>query len=298
MKVILIFVDGLGIGDPNSKTNPCIQKDLNHLCIFRTGEGSVHVPGNGGQVIGLDASMGVPGLPQSATGQTALLSGLNAAGILGRHLQGFPNKVLCELLKDKALPLQILNLGRRPVFINAYRPEFFTLPESIKWRLSVTTVANLAAGLPFRTYEDLKDQKALFHDFTNIPLIRKGVDVPEYTPEQAGEILVRISMDYDFTLYEYFLTDKVGHSQELSLARTEIRKLDRFLSSILNNADLEHSTIILTSDHGNIEDLSVKTHSLNPAMTIVWGAHSGECLSLKTLQELAPFIISCLKEYP
>jgi hypothetical protein len=38
----------------------------------------------------LDASLCVPGLPQSATGQAALLTGLNAPELMGRHIEGFP----------------------------------------------------------------------------------------------------------------------------------------------------------------------------------------------------------------
>ena len=45
----------------------------------------------GGLVKPVDPKLGVKGIPQSATGQTSLLTGVNAQGVLGYHKSGYPN---------------------------------------------------------------------------------------------------------------------------------------------------------------------------------------------------------------
>ena len=45
-------------------------------------------------LLGLDARLGVPGLPQSATGQTTILTGHNGPAIIGEHYGPYPNQPL------------------------------------------------------------------------------------------------------------------------------------------------------------------------------------------------------------
>ncbi len=81
-----------------------------------------------------------------------------------------------------------------------------------------------------------------------------------------------LTEEHRFTLYEYFITDKIGHAQDFEKAREYLPPLAEFFRETLRLTDLETTTVILTSDHGNIEDLSVRTnHTLNDVPTIVWG---------------------------
>ena len=84
-RIVLLFIDGLGIGDNDPDKNPCANTKLyyfrNTLDQNYPRELNPH-----GIAFGLDANLGVPGLPQSATGQTALFTGVNAPELLGRHL--------------------------------------------------------------------------------------------------------------------------------------------------------------------------------------------------------------------
>ena len=59
--------------------------------------------------------------------------------------------------------------------------------------------------------------------------------------------------------------------------------LERFLKSVLNSIDLKNSLVILTSDHGNIEDLSVRSHTRNPAMTLLFGKGAESASHLKKI---------------
>jgi bisphosphoglycerate-independent phosphoglycerate mutase (AlkP superfamily) len=61
--------------------------------------------------------------------------------------------------------------------------------------------------------------------------------------------------------------------------------------------DLEKTTVILTSDHGNIEDLSVRNHTLNDVPTVVWGAEKEFAAQrIKDLSDITPTITKILTE--
>jgi predicted AlkP superfamily pyrophosphatase or phosphodiesterase len=145
-----------------------------------------------------------------------------------------------------------------------------------KLPLSVTTWVNHAAGLPFFSLEDLANRKAVYQEFTNHALRRRGFEVPLWTPAEAGRVLAERMLDFDLLLYEYFRTDAAGHSQDMERAEREIRRLEEFIEAFLEKTDLDRTLVVLSSDHGNIEDLSVRTHTLNPALTILWGSGSEE----------------------
>ncbi|MCH8125104.1 alkaline phosphatase family protein [candidate division KSB1 bacterium] len=290
MKVVFLFVDGLGIGRQDKETNPCCFDETGIFQIFQNSRPNF-LPFDGIS-LELDATMGISGLPQSATGQTALLTGINSAQLLGRHLSGFPNKTLREALLKQSLLLKLKKKRKKPAFLNAFRPLFFELEENEILRLSATTIANHAANLPFFTLEDIIQKRAIYQDFTNYDLIEKGFEMPVYTPEEAAEIVAEATNRYDFILYEYFKSDKAGHNQDMPLAIAEIQKLGRFVFDFLNRIDLTETIVILTSDHGNIEDLSTKSHTRNPAMTITWGANKNQIAGkLKSITDLTPAIV-------
>lgn len=270
-RVVLIFVDGLGVGQDDAARNPMAL--VRGPCLSRFAhENGAQLPFDG-IYKPLDACLDLEGLPQSATGQTALLTGVNAAKMLDLHLFGFPNRKLQEVIMEKSLLKRARDAGLRPAFINAFRPRFFELGDEVwtRLRMSVTTWVNHAAGLPFFTLDDVAAGQSIYQDFTNGELVDQGFNVPRFTPEKAGEILAERSRDFDLLLYEYFRTDAAGHSQDMEKAAEEIRRLERFLESFLSNADLENTLVVLSSDHGNIEDLSVRGHTRNPALTLLWG---------------------------
>jgi hypothetical protein len=267
MSVLLIFVDGLGIGT-RGPHNPLhlLGEEAAPLAVFEDEE--PRLP-SGGVLARTDARLGVEGRPQSASGQTTILTGVNAPALLGKHKQGFPNERLREVLREHSLFLRLKNAGVGPLaFANAYAPRFFaTRP---RW-VSATTVAVEAAGLPFKTIEDLRAGRAVYHDFTNRFIAALGEDIPLRTPEDAALMLARVSREHSFTLYEHFIADAAGHEQDVEFALRVLRELARFVRSVLANLNLEYTTVILTSDHGNVEDLSTRNHTLNLVPTLAWG---------------------------
>lgn len=286
---LLFFIDGLGFGRRDERANPLASiENIEPLDNF-TGENGAII--YDGILRPTDARLGVEGRPQSASGQTTILTGVNAPAFLGHHKQGFPNQILRDVIKENSIFLQLKNLKIEPnVFANAYTPQFFQ--SAPRWK-SATTCACEAADLPFRRLPDLLGRAAVFHDFTNAGLIERGFDVPLFSPEEAGEILANLTREHRFTLYEHFITDKIGHAQDFERAAKHLPQLAAFIRETLERIDFETTTVILTSDHGNIEDLSVRTHTLNDVPTIIWGRRKAEIAErIKSLADIAPAILS------
>ncbi len=264
MSVIVIFVDGVGIGQQDVSYNPCLHSNYQ---IFSP---TINLPFNGIQ-FSLDACLGVNGLPQSATGQSSIYTGKNAAKLIGKHLFGFPNQKLKELLIKQSVFEKLNSLSYRCKFINAFRPVFFTSPEIFNnVRLSVTSEMNRAARLPFCSIKDIKNKNALYHDFTNKELIEKGFQLPIFDSNTASKVLIDQSKKYDLILYEYFLTDKAGHSKNMKYAISEINKIESLIYMVIEKSEGTNTSIIVCSDHGNIEDLRSRSHTYNPAYFAVW----------------------------
>jgi 2,3-bisphosphoglycerate-independent phosphoglycerate mutase len=202
-----------------------------------------------------------------------------------------------EIISSHSVFRQLREAGVGPVtFANAYTDGFFT--ERPRW-ISATTAAVEAAGMPFRTIADVKSGAAVFMDYTNRLLIERGVDVSERSEEEAADVLARITSENRFTLYEYFITDKVGHAQDMPMARTILTSLARFIRELLMRLDLTRTTVILTSDHGNIEDLSSRNHTLHAVPTIIWGAERELIAArIQTLADITPAIVALLTRKP
>lgn len=199
--VILFFVDGLGIGERNEYNPLSLTEGLEPLNNFIGGENGIF---RGGILIPTDTRLGVEGRPQSASGQTAIYTGLNAPKLNGGHKHGFPNEKLRQLINEHSLFLQLKRMGiQDTVFANAYVSK---LPGKRRRYKSATTCSVEAADMQFRTLPDLLGRRAIFHDFTNRLLIEYGVDIPEFSAIDAAEILAGLAFEHRFTLYEHFIT--------------------------------------------------------------------------------------------
>jgi 2,3-bisphosphoglycerate-independent phosphoglycerate mutase len=288
--VLLFFIDGLGIGARNSNNPLDGLANAEPLAIFRGEEPPRYLDGI---VIPTDACLGIEGRPQSASGQTTILTGINAPAQLGYHKQGFPNAAMREIISDHSVFLQLTRQGIAPLtFANAYTKWFFD--ERPRW-VSATTAAVEAASVRFRTIADLRAGRAVYQDFTNGVLIQRGEEVKPRSVEEAAAILADLSAEHRFTLYEYFITDKIGHAQDMKAARLVLSQLAQLIRELLGQIDLHKTSVILTSDHGNIEDLSSRNHTLNAVPTIAWGANRDQITKrIRNLADITPAIVDML----
>ena len=299
LKLIFFFVDGIGIGLNDSFYNPCVHSEKHFLDHFQNHSRNYPIPFNG-LCKGLDASLGIQGLPQSATAQTSIFAGINAAELLGHHLSGFPNKILRKILLEHSLLKNLNSMGFAVDFLNTFTPNFLELETEKRIahrKASCTTISALAAGIPFHNQQDLSERHSLCHDLTNEAYIERGFEAPLFSVEESAEILARSLSFSDFVLFEFFQTDLVGHAQDMTWAKSIISKVERFLEKLLSNLDLSSCTLLLVSDHGNFEDLSTHSHTLNPALFMVWGRHAQTLFDhTESIRDLYPCIMRIAAE--
>ncbi len=285
MRMIFLFIDGFGIGEEDDAKNPLksgkasnIQYILENYKVFPT-----------------DACLGVPGLPQSATGQTTIFTGVNAPMVLGRHLSGQPTISLKKVITRSNLFFELIKRGYKVTNSNVYREEYLVKmhdPKERRYRPSVTSVMTHACGIPFRTTEDYKKGNGIYHDITGEILASSGYDVEVITPEEAALRLYKISRQYDFTLFEHFMTDLIGHKADINEAYKTVEKLDLFLGSLIKLINTDEDVLIIASDHGNIEDVTLKTHTFNKVPTVVVGNLPEKAdASVWSLTDIMPLVL-------
>lgn len=333
------FLDGVGLSAPDHPANPLLAQPLPGFTRVLAGP-PVHAAGlriaDGAALAALDARLGVPGLPQSATGQTTLLTGVNAAQTLGRHLTAYPTPTLIRLLRQDNLLMRLAAQGRRVAYLNYFSDRFVWLFAEHKRRLgwrhtaaqravfaaaaarldgnpppvqarrrfrpAACVVAADAAGLPLRDRAAKQAGLAVDHDIVGGFIDADGRpngwppaedDVLAARVAEAVERAVRVWRAHDLTFYETFLTDALGHAQAPERARAWLRVLDRFLQGLLAALDPERDQLIVISDHGNFEDLSVRTHTLHPVPFAAYGVDAPVLVAGATsLCDVAPRLLA------
>jgi len=296
MPVIFLFIDGVGLGE-NSQKNPFVQS---HYRGFSAMAGDQSFDSNATEITErehlfkpIDACLGVDGLPQSGTGQTALFTGKNAPQKMGKHFGPFPHSGIKPLLKEESLFIKAQERDKKCIFMNAY-PDIFFQKARKRNRWSCTTLMTKSADISLYTTEDVKQKKALTAELTQKAWREQlNVNVPEITPEQAAERLLEQSEYYDLLLHEYYLTDKAGHSQEIEKAKQYLHTYDRFIWKLIQEKPAD-TTIVLTSDHGNVEDLSLKTHTFNHVPLFAYGRGAEKLSSASSIMDVTPGILKVL----
>ncbi len=283
-KVIMIMVDGFGV--PEKGWSNSIYSDLcDSRFVKLLADFSIPV----------SAKLDVDGIPQSATGQTALFTGFNAAKIMGMHMQGFPGPKLRELICSRNLFSNLMEKGKTVAFANAYVQ--YTLEELAIMRLKSVTTTMVESSIGWvRNMEDLISGKAVYHDLTR-KTIKNSMLVQEISPKQAAIDLLNISKDNDFTLFEYFLTDRAGHKMDVDALKEILGNLSTFVCELVDSA-AENTMIILTGDHGNCEDISTRKHTTNPVPLFVYG-HPLPCnRKITSIEDIYYFILDDIFKSP
>jgi 2,3-bisphosphoglycerate-independent phosphoglycerate mutase len=297
LKLILLFIDGVGLG-ADAAENPFYALNTPGLDSILEGQRftatTAGYSGAQATLLGLDATLGVPGLPQSATGQATIFTGVNAAAYLGNHLNGLPNFKLRGLLALRGLFRRFQQIGYRVCFANAYRPQFFELlAQGLPGEhYSCSTLVTYYGGLDFFSLMDLQNGSAVYMDLTNSLLVKQGYDLAQITPEEGARRLAALSDGYDFCLFEYFLSDLAGHQGESGQVRYVIDTLDRFIGTLARQVDPVHKFLMVCSDHGNLEDSSVNDHTRNQVPLLMIGAPELRRLIGTTTENLTRLLVA------
>jgi len=301
MTVLFMFLDGVGLGEDDILSNPFARAEMPNLQALLGGAkliaASAPYHGPRASLLALDASLGVPGLPQSATGQAALLTGRNVPAEIGYHYGPKPDRATAAHLQDGGIFGTLNRAGKQAALVNAYPPGYFQGIESGRRLFSSIPLAVTNAGLSLFRTEDLLSGRAVSADFTaqgwrdrmNMP------EIPVMTLIESGAHLAMVSKRFDFAFFEYWLTDYAGHGQDMQAALDLLTQFDAVLGGFLEAWD-EDNLLLITSDHGNLEDLSTRRHTANPVPLMLIGNNKlrNHFTGVSDLSGVAPAILNVL----
>jgi hypothetical protein len=311
--LLIFFMDGVGLGEADPETNPFMSANLPGLAALLGEKWYLRPAGSGedsnsegalvdssqreGRIVSgraslapTDATMQVPGRPQSATGQATILTGRNVPRLVGEHYGPKPNKAVANVVKQGNLFQEVVSAGLTAALITPYPQGYFDAIKSGRRLLSSVPLAATSAGLPLMTTDDLRTGRAVspgftgqgWHDYLGY------TDIPILTLDEAGRQIATIARDYDFSFFEHWPSDRSGHRGSLEQAVQHLEMIDKALSGLLDAWDDVNDLLIITSDHGNIEEKHHRQHSRNPVPTILIGRdHAQHAEEIENLADVA-----------
>jgi 2,3-bisphosphoglycerate-independent phosphoglycerate mutase len=297
-RVLFIFLDGIGLGSDNPETNPLARVEMPYLQSMLGGgkllASTAPFESELVSLLALDAELGVDGLPQSATGQAVLMTGINIPAELGYHYGPKPNPQVAGYLKNGNTLFSWLRAkGKKAALLNAYPPRYFSGIESGKRLYSSIPLAVTSAGYSLFTQEDFFEGKALSADFTGHGWrsMLEITEAPLRSAGEAGEKLAGLAQAYDFSMFEYWASDYAGHKQNMQWAIEQMEVFDGVLEGLVKAWDMDEDLILITSDHGNMEDLSTRRHTDAKVPGLIIGEkHKTFAEGLRDLAGIAPRI--------
>ncbi len=315
MRILFLFFDGIGLGDEDPERNPFAAAQAPTLSQLAGGQrwvrGSERRDSGRALFAPTDACMGVEGKPQSATGQAAILTGLNVPRLIGRHYGPKPIPEIAEIVMRESVISRLAACGRSAGLLNAYPSQHLASLRSGKRLLSASQLALHVAGVELRDGHALLEGRALSADFTGQMWwshaalrdsasqewrARSGDEAPPVmTPYDAGHKLAALAEEKDFTFFDCWLTDYVGHRGSLTDAVQTVELMDGVLAGLLAAWDDSAGLVVITSDHGNLEDMAERGHTRNLVPTVIFGeARHAFASGLTDLTGFAPALLTAL----
>src|SRR3989337_2401806 len=259
-------MDGAGLGPEDPKVNPFAKADMPSLRAALGGRrllaASAPCAGADATLVAIDANLDMPGDPQSATGQAALLTGRNVPAEVGEHYGPKPHPAVAAALHRGSVFTEVLARGGTAALLNAYPPRYFDTIASGRRLYSSIPMAVTDAGIPLRTADDLRDGVALSADFTR---------------------------QVDMAWFDFWPSDVAGHRADLAQAVELLERFDQVLGGLLEAWRDGPDLAIITSDHGNLEDLSERGHTRNPVPGILIGPADLRAAVAPRLRRLTDF---------
>jgi len=301
LHVLLIFVDGIGLGSDDPGNNPFAAANTPTLHALAGGNKWINstprTDSARATFIPTDTRFGVPGRPQSASGQAVILTGRNVPAEIGEHYGPKPNPAIRAILAQDNLFKSLTTRGKSAALLDAYPPGFFEGIDSGKRLRSSIQEAAFQGNVPIRTADDLLAGNALSADWTG-----EGwkeffgpPDLKVFTPVEAGIKMTSMARQYDFSLFSTWVTDEIGHRGPFERGVSYLELFDGVMQGVLQTWNDEDGLVIITSDHGNMEDLSIRHHTENDIPTVVIGAQRQAFADgFHSLMDITPHILNLL----
>lgn len=299
--VHILFLDGVGLAQPDAADNPFVPAAMPHLTgllgegWYLAGRGRITTPR--ASLVPTDANLDVDGRPQSATGQATILTGRNVPQIVGEHYGPKPNPAVADVIRAGTLFHEVAAAGGRSALITPYPESYFAAIKSGRRLLSSVPLAAASAGLPLMGADDLRAGRAVSPDFTGAGWREHlgYADMPVLALSEAGRRIAAVAAEYDFSFFEHWPTDQAGHRGTLAAAAAHLEIIDAVVGGLLEAWDDAHGLLILTSDHGNLEEKSHRQHTRNPVPTILIGRdHARYAALIHDLTDIAAVVRDCL----
>ncbi len=293
-RILALFLDGIGLGEDDPQKNPFAAADMPTVLELTGGRwlaktGIRHTAR--AVFIPTDARLGVPGLPQSGTGQASLLTGLNVPQIIGRHYGPKPDLQTRQLIAKHSYFKRLVERGKKAQLLTAYPPRLLHDFARGKTLRSSIQQAAYESGQAHFTVDDVRRRRALTAEWTTESW-RKHLKIDcavKYSAREAGRLLARLSRGYDFAFHSHWLTDHIGHRGPLARGVELLEMFDQVLRGLLDEWDDDEGLALVVSDHGNLEDVSVRRHTHNDVPTLVIGSRAAEfATGYKTLADFVP----------
>ena len=303
MRVLFIFLDGVGLGEDNEGINPLAGAPMPNLRSLLGGgrllAATAPFDGPIASLRALDPGLGVDGFPQSATGQAVLLTGRNVPAEIGEHYGPKPNGAVAEIIRQGSIFSQLVSKGKKVALLNAYPPRYFDGIDSGKRLYSSIPLAVTSAGLKLFNQDDYFAGRSLSADFTGQGWrsMLGFPDAPVYGSIEAGRKLADLASNYDFSFFEYWASDYAGHGQDAQRAMELLDTLDGVLGGLVSAWDPSGGLVLITSDHGNMEVLSTRRHTMAPVPALLIGtreARDNILGELRTLEDVYPAILKTI----
>lgn len=305
-RLLFVFLDGVGLGSADPRRNPFAAPwpGLARVAgAVWTASGWTESARPERVRRGLDARVAHPGLPQSATGQTMLLTGRNAVAVMGRHYGPWPGPTLVALLRRGTLFHDAVERGGAAL-ANAYPDAYVealaqrparaaTDPRQrlrARWRPSTAVVAALAAGVRLRDASDFAAGHAVAADLDGRSLAPdddRAVAPARFGPEAQARVLAALALEHELCFLDVWSGDRAGHRQDASAAHEVVARLERLLVTLVD-ALADDVTLLVTSDHGNLEDVNSPRHTLAPVPLLALGPHAQAFATARSLLDVAP----------
>jgi 2,3-bisphosphoglycerate-independent phosphoglycerate mutase len=289
--VCLVFLDGVGLGHDDPEINPLAARwpGLEGLAGGRwTLPSWPHGASPAATVAALDAALGFPGIPQSATGQASLLTGRNAAEAMGGHYGPWPGPTLRRLLDEGTLFHDGVRAGGSAL-ANVYPPGYFVALAARRARQSAPVHAALAAGVELIDLDAYGAGSGVAADLDGGFLEGRrtlSASFDEGAVAEQAERLARLAGGHAFTFFDVWLTDSLGHRAEPVGAGALLARLDVFVAALVRALPAE-VTLVLTSDHGNLEDVRTRRHTHAPVPLVVRGPGAGAFAAARAITDVA-----------
>ena len=295
--ILVLFLDGIGLGADDPTVNPFAVADLPTLHGLTNGmrwlANTGRVTGRNSVFVPTDSCLGVAGRPQSGTGQASLLTGLNVSKLIGKHYGPKPDQETRNIIAQHSYFKSLQERGKKARLLTAYPPRLLNdFARGKTLRSSIQQAAH-ESGIEHFTVSDVIEKRALTAEWTTESWQRYlGIShLPNYSSRQAGQLLARLSREYDFAFHSHWLTDRIGHRGPFKSGVRILETFDEVFAGVLDEWNADEGLVIVVSDHGNMEDMSTRRHTLNRVPTLIVGERAAEFA--EGYESLADFVSAC-----